>query len=170
MKKNTFYIIYGLIAVSLLLLFWLSIELSSPLIIAASVILAAVLFFVLKKRVTDIVQDERTILIDMKTASATIRASVVLFLTVNLATIVYVFSGPLGFQSFTYHRSNDSMLPAGGFESVSYFPVPPETIPISQLGLFAVLQLVMIIAALFIYVGFRFYYARKFGVWGEDEE
>ena len=127
-------------------------------------------FVGLKKRVTDIVQDERSILIDMKTAAATIKAAVVLFLTVNLATIVYVFSGPLGFQSFTYHRPNDVMLPAGGFESVSYFPVPPETIPISQLGLFAVLQLIMIVAALFIYVGFRFYYARKFGVWGEDEE
>jgi uncharacterized membrane protein len=170
MKKNTFYIICGLMAVSLLLLFWLSIELSSPVIIAGSVILAAVLFFVLKRRVTDIVQDERTILIDMKTASATIRASVVLFLTVNLATIVYVFSGPLGFHSFTYRFPNDTMLPAGGVASVSYFPVPPETIPISQLGLFAVLQLVMIVTALFIYVGFRFYYARKFGVWGEDEE
>ncbi len=170
MKKNTFYIICGLIAVSLLLLFWLSIELSSPVIIAVSVILAAVLFFVLKQRVTDILQDERTILIDMKTASATIKASVVLFLTVNLSMIVYVFSGPLGFHSFTYPLPRDPMIPAGGYDFVSYFPVPPETIPISQLGLFAVLQLIMIVAALFIYVGFRFYYVRKFGVWGEDEE
>ncbi len=170
MKKNTFYIICGLIAISLLLLFWLSIELSNPVIIAVSVILAAVLFFILKQRVTDIVQDERTILIDMKTASATIKASVILFLTVNLATIVYVFSVPLGFHSFTYHLSNDSLLSAGEYEYVSYFPVPPETIPISQLGLFAVLQLIMIVVALFIYVGFRLYYARKFGVWGDDEE
>lgn len=170
MKKNTFYIICGLMAVLLLLLFWLSIDLSSPIIIAVSIILAAVLFFVLKQRVTDIVQDERSVLIDMKTAAATIKASIVLFLTVNLATIVYVFSGPLGFQSFTYHRPNDVMLPAGSLESVPYFPVPPEMIPISQLGLFAVLQLILIVAALFIYVGFRFYYARKFGVWGEDEE
>jgi len=170
MKKNTFYIICGLFAVSLLLLFWLSIGLSSPAIIAVSVVVCAVLFFILKKRVTDLDEDERSILIDMKTASATIKASVVLFLTVNLAAIVYVFSGPLGFHSFTYSRPKDSLIPAGGFESIPYFPVPPETIPISQLGLFAVLQLIMIVAALFIYVGFRFYYVRKFGVWGEDEE
>jgi len=170
MKKNTFYIICGLIAVSLLLLFWLSIELSSPVIIAVSVVLAAVIFFVVKQRVTDIVQDERTILIDMKTASATIKTSVVLFLTVNLAMIVYVFSGPLGFHSFAYPIPRDPMILAEGYDFVPYFPVPPETIPISQLGLFAVLQLIMIVVALFIYIGFRFYYVRKFGVWGEDEE
>jgi uncharacterized membrane protein len=170
MKKNTFYIICGLIAVSLLLLFWLSIEFSSPVIIAVSVVLAAVIFFVVKQRVTDIVQDERTILIDMKTASATIKTSVVLFLTVNLSMIVYVFSGPLGFHSFAYSIPRDPMILSEGYEFVPYFPVPPETIPISELGLFAVLQLIMIVAALFIYVGFRFYYVRKFGVWGEDEE
>ena len=43
-------------------------------------------------------------------------------------------------------------------------------IPIWELGLFAVLQLGLIVSALFIYVVFRFYYAQKFSVWGEDEE
>jgi len=170
MKKNTFYIIFGLIAVSLLLLFWLSVKLTSPWIIAISVLLSAVIFFVLKKRVTDLDEDERSVLIEMKTASATIKASVVLFLTVNLATTVYVFSGPLGFHIFTYSRLKDPMIPAGGYESIPYFPIPPDMIPIWELGLFAVLQLGLIVSALFIYVGFRFYYAQKFGVWGEDEE
>lgn len=170
MKKNTFYLIFGLIAVSLLLLFWLSIELSNPWIIAISVLLFAILFLFLKKRVTDLDEDERTVLIEMKAAAATIKASAVLFLTVNLATTVYVFSGPLGFHLFTYNRLKDPMIPAGGYESIPYFPVPPDTIPILELGLFAVLQLCLIVFALFIYAGFRLYYTHKFGVWGEDEE
>jgi len=169
MRKNTFYIISGLFAVLLLLLFWLSIQFSNPVIIGVSFVIVAVLFFVMKMRVTDIVQDERSILIEMKSASATIKAAVVLFVTVNLATVVYVFSGPLGFHKLTYDRSVNPMVP-GGFESVPYFPVPPETISISELGSFAVIQLGLIVMILFIYIGFRFYYARKFGTWDDDEE
>ena len=170
MKKNTFYIICGLFAISLLFLFWLSILLSNPVIIAVSFLIEAVLLFVLKRRITDIVQDERSILIEMKTASATIKTAAVLLVTVNLGMVVYVFSDSLGFHTLTYNRSLNPMLFPEGYASVPYFPVPPETIPISVLGLFAVMQIVLLVIVLFIYIGFQFYYAHKFGEWDDDEE
>ena len=101
MKQNTFYIIIGIIGLIEVLLFWESIQLSNPFIIGVGFFVGAVLYFVLRRKVTDCYADERQNLIDMKTASATLKAFWVSFFSVNLATVVYVFSAPLGFQDFT---------------------------------------------------------------------
>ena len=102
MKQNTFYIIIGIIGLLEVLLFWASIQLSNPFIIAVGFIVGAGLYFVLRRKITDCSADERQNMIDMKTASATLKAFWVSFFTVNLATVVYVFSAPLGFQNIMY--------------------------------------------------------------------
>ena len=102
MKQNTFDIIIGIIGLLEVLLFWASIQLSNPFIIAVGFIVGAGLYFVLRRKITDCSADERQNMIDMKTASATLKAFWVSFFTVNLATVVYVFSAPLGFQNITY--------------------------------------------------------------------
>lgn len=105
MKQNTFYILVGIIGLVLFMLFGVSIRLSNPFIIAAAFIVGAVLYFYFKKQVTDSSHDERQNMIDMKTASATLKAFFVSFFTVNLATVVYVFSVPLGIHKVMFTRS-----------------------------------------------------------------
>ncbi len=100
MKQNNFYIIIGIIGLIEVLLFWESIQVSNPFIISVGFVAGVLLYFVLRRKVTDCYADERQNLIDMKTASATLKAFWVSFFSVNLATVVYVFSVPLGFQNF----------------------------------------------------------------------
>ena len=210
MKQNNFYIIIGIIGLIEVLLFWESIQLSNPFIIGIGFIAGAMLYFILRRKVTDGYADERQNLIDMKTASATLKAFWVSFFSVNLATVVYVFSAPLGFQDFIvsipehentnvisevenglFHGLNFSQHPMDSsvaitihqnatdaftsastapMEVINIFPVPPETIAISHLGVFGVIQILLLVLMLFIYVAFRIYYAHKFGEWDDDEE
>ena len=210
MKQNTFYIIIGIIGLIEVLLFWESIQLSNPFIIGVGFFVGAVLYFVLRRKVTDCYADERQNLIDMKTASATLKAFWVSFFSVNLATVVYVFSAPLGFQDFTVsisQQESTNVIPEIGdrllhvlnvtqqhidgsvsitihqnatdvltsasttpMEIINIFPAPPETIAISHLGVFGVIQILLLVLMLFIYVAFRIYYAHKFGEWDDDEE
>ena len=101
MKQNTFYICIGIIGILEVLFFWASIQLSNPFIIAMAFLVGAVLYFALHRQVTDRYVDERQNLIDMKTASATLKAFWVSFFSVNLAAVAYVFSGPLGLSGIS---------------------------------------------------------------------
>ena len=49
MKKNTFYLIFGCIALALLFIFWYSIELQIPLLIEIAFILGIVLVYLAKR-------------------------------------------------------------------------------------------------------------------------
>ena len=53
MKKNTFYLIFGCIALALLILFWYSVELHTPLLIEIAFIIGIVLVYLAKRKVTD---------------------------------------------------------------------------------------------------------------------
>lgn len=216
MKQNTFYILIGIIGLALLVLFWLSIEFANPFLIAIGFVIGAVLYFYYSRQITDSRTDERQQMIDMKTASATLKAFWVSFFTVNLATVVYVFSGRLGFDSIMVTRITHPETRPGGIggegrmkiyeniqnvspgdpfnsvaitiynetgnvsgvdtvyavtsEAVRLIPAPPEMIAISHLGIFGVIQILLLILMLFIYVGFRVYYSHKFGEWDDDEE
>lgn len=107
MKQNSFYIIVGIIGLIEVLLFWASIQCSNPFIIATGFVIGAVLYFVLRRTITDGYADERQNMIDMKTASATLKAFWVIFFSVNLATVVYVYGAALWVQnvSFTLIRN-----------------------------------------------------------------
>ena len=61
MKKNTFYLIFGCIAFALLFLFWYSVELHTPLLIEIAFILGIVLVYLAKRKVTDVIDDERDV-------------------------------------------------------------------------------------------------------------
>ena len=211
MKQNNFYIIIGIIGLIEALLFWESIQFSNPFIIGAGFAAGALVYFILRRNVTDCYTDERQNLIDMKTASATLKAFWVSFFSVNLATVVYVFSAPLGFQKFTvsyrdpsgpgtlhetgnslingmnltqpvtdnhsiaitiHQNATDAVYSTGTVpvEVVNLFPAPPEMIAISHLGIFGMIQILLLVLMLFIYVAFRIYYSHKFGEWDDDEE
>jgi len=211
MKQNNFYIIIGIIGLVEVLLFWESIQSSNPFIIGVGFVAGALLYFILRRKVTDCYADERQNLIDMKTASATLKAFWVSFFSVNLATVVYVFSASLGFQNIivsipepseanamyevgnslihginftrpltdnysvaiTIHQNATDAIyytNAAKMEVINVFPTPPEMIAISHLGIFGVIQILLLVLMLFIYVAFRIYYSHKFGEWDDDEE
>ncbi|MDO5846296.1 MAG: DUF2178 domain-containing protein [Methanocorpusculum sp.] len=167
MKKNTFYIFAGVSALILLLLFSLSIKLTNPVPVAAGFVCYVLLILLLRRKIDGIIHDERQTAIDMHASAVTIRAAAVMFVTVNLGTAVYVFSEALGF-----HRPPiETTVP---IQSLGAYPpfihAPPAQIPTSDLGGFAVIQLILLIATLFIYAGARTYFAHKFGGIGEDDE
>lgn len=210
MKQNNFYIIIGIIGLIEVLLFWESIQLSNPFIIGVGFVAGCLMYFILRRKVTDCYADERQNLIDMKTASATLKTFWVSFFSVNLATAVYVFSAHLRFQSIAFTvrepsapnnmaKVGNSLINGGNFtrpamdssvivtihenasdvaysvgstmqEVITLFPSPPEMIAISHLGVFGVIQILMLILMLFVYAAFRIYYSHKFGEWDDDEE
>ncbi len=167
MKKTTFYIIAGVLAIALIFLFCLSVELTNPFLIAAAFIGSVIILLILRKHVDGVLTDERQTLIDMRASTATIRAAAVLFITVNLATAVYVFSESFGFHAWLNH----SAVPRA--ESLGLYPpfahAPPSQIPISDLGGFAILQLILLVLTVFIYVGAQIHYTRKYGAVDDEE-
>lgn len=116
------------------------------------IVAAVAAYIICRKKISGISGDEREMLIDMKTASATLKAAAVVYLAVNIPLAVYAFSFP------------QMILPP------PHLPVPPVSIPLVSLGSVALIELVLLAAVLFIYVGFHVYYSKKYGGDDEDEE
>lgn len=152
MKRNIFYLLCGFFGLILIALFYISMELRMPWIVCAAFVLAAVLIFFLYRRLSDRIVDERQILIDMKTGAATLKTGAVLLIAGNLAVAVYAFS-----------------MPPMMFGPMPHFH-PPPTIPLTQLGQFALVEMALLAAVLFIYAGFRIHYTKKYGVSDDEGE
>ena len=60
MKKNAFYLLTGCIAVVLLALFWYSGEIHNPLIVELAFIIGIVIAYYARKKVTNLIEDERS--------------------------------------------------------------------------------------------------------------
>ena len=104
-----------------------------------------------QKNIAGITADEREVLIDMKTASATLKGAAVLYAAVNIPLAVYAFSFPQMILRPPYH-------------------IPPVSVPLVSLGSVALVELILLAVVLFLYVGFHVYYAKKYGGDCEDEE
>lgn len=148
MKKNTFYLIVGCFALALLAIFWYAVELHRPFIIEAAFILAIVIIYIIRKRVTDIIEDERTAKISEKAALRTFQVFWVIFCALSIGAVMQILYVP-------------------AFPRVRPDIRPPEILGPRMLGYF---QLGLLCLMIFLYVGFRVYYARKYGEWETDEE
>lgn len=151
MKKNTFYLICGAVALILVFLFYVSVELKQPWLIFVGILAAFLLYLLCRKNIAGITADEREVLIDMKTASATLKGAAVLYAAVNIPLAVYAFSFPQMILRPPYH-------------------IPPVSVPLVSLGSVALVELILLAVVLFLYVGFHVYYAKKYGGDCEDEE
>jgi uncharacterized membrane protein len=154
MKRNVFYLLIGVIALAEVFLFWLSVELQTPLLIQAAIIGGILVIYLARRLVREPVADERTELIAEKAALKTLEIFLVIFLAVSLGTVVIGFG-----RSLRFHPEPPFGPPPGPF---------PNDIPI--LGRFGMLQLALLCLMVILYVGFRMYYARKYGEWEKDEE
>jgi uncharacterized membrane protein len=152
MRRNTFYIILGLVILFEVGVFWWAVEIHHALLMQVAFILGVVVIYLARSRIEEILEDERTGLITQKAALRTLEIFWVVFFAVNLG-VAMIGLGPPGYPR----------LP----------PEPPATdqiLPFHLLGRFAIIQMALLGLMILLYVGFRMYYARKYGEWDSDEE
>jgi uncharacterized membrane protein len=148
MKKNSFYLLVGFIAIVLVALFWYSDEIHTSLLIEVAFIAAAAVLYLARRKVTDLVEDERSAKITEQAAMRTLQVFWVVFCAFSIGAVMQILHVP----SFPRQAP----------------PVPPPMIlPIRSMGF---IQLGLLCLMIFLYVGFRIYYARKYGEWETDEE
>ena len=70
MKKNSFYLLVGCIALVLLVIFWYSIENSVHYLTETAFVIGVIIIYFARKQVTDLVEDERSAKITEKAALA----------------------------------------------------------------------------------------------------
>jgi len=154
MKKNTFYLFIGCIALALLALFWYSVEIHNQLLIEVAFIIGIVIIYLARRKVTDLIEDERSRKITQIAAMRTFQVFWVVFCAFSIGAVMQMLRVP----SFPRER---------GFERPPMDILPPEIMPLKMMGY---VQLGLLCLMIFLYVGFRFYYARKYGDWETDEE
>jgi uncharacterized membrane protein len=148
MKKNTFYLIVGCIAFVLLAIFWYSVELHSALPIEVAFIVGIALVYLAKRKVTDFISDERDIKITEQATLRTMQVFWIVFCAFSIGAVMEILHVP------EFPRQPPSIRPA--------VLLPPRIIGYIQLGLLCFM--------IFLYVGFRIYYAKKYGDFETDEE
>jgi len=148
MKKNTFYLIIGCIALALLAIFWYSVELHAPLIIEIAFIAGIALVYLAKRMVTDIINDERDVKITEQATMRTMQVFWVVFCAFSIGAVMQILRIP------TFPRPPPGTRPSD--------ILPPRMMGYIQLGFLCLM--------IFLYVGFRIYYAKKYGDFETDEE
>jgi len=153
MKKNTFYLLVGFIAIVLVALFWYSEEIHTSLLIEVAFIAAVAVLYLARRKVTDLVEDERSAKITEQAAMRTLQVFWVVFCAFSIGAVMQILRVP----TFPRERLSERPLEI----------LPPEIMPPRMMGY---VQLGLLCLMIFLYVGFRFNYARKYGDWETDEE
>jgi uncharacterized membrane protein len=158
MRQNTFYLLAGIVGLAEVGIFWISVEFRAPLLITAAFIAGIALLYVARGKVTDKFEDERSAFITQKAALRTFEVFWVIFFAISLGGAVLGLGAP-GFP-------RPPPPPEGGLviSSGEHFRVA------MTLGNIGIMQMVLLILMIFLYVGFRIYYARRYGDWETDEE
>ncbi|MDD1666073.1 MAG: DUF2178 domain-containing protein [Methanomicrobiales archaeon] len=154
MKKNGFYLLTGCTALVLLGILWYSVEVHRPLYIEIAFIIAIAVIYLLRRRVEDLIEDERSIKITEQAAVRTFQVFWVVFAAFSIGAVMELFYVPQVFIA--------RIPPTPPPESTMLVILPPR--------LMGYIQLALLCLMIFLYVGFRIYYARKYGEWETDEE
>jgi uncharacterized membrane protein len=151
MKKNIFYILVGCIAIALLAVFWYSDEIHSPLLIETAFVAAVIVAYIARRNVTDLIEDERSMKITEKASLRTMQVFWVIFCVFSIGAIIQMLHVPKFPPDFWINQ-----------RPVVFEILPPRSMGYIQLGFLCLM--------IFLYVGFRVYYARKYGAWETDDE
>jgi uncharacterized membrane protein len=175
MKQNTFYLLAGIIGLFEVGAFWLSVQYLMPFLISAVFIAGVVVLYAAWRRISDRQVDERAALISQKAGMATFMVFWVIFFATSLGGAVIGLGAPPiprfprppgglreGLNESLPTRGDGPGLPSGTMRA------PDDGF--IRLGHFGYLQLALLFLMFFLYVGFRIYYARKYGEWDTDEE
>ncbi len=175
MKQNTFYILAGIVGLIEVGAFWFSVQYLMPLLISVVFIAGIVLLYGAWRQITDRQVDERAALINQKAGMATFMVFWVIFFATSLGSAVM----GLGAPPFPHlprppdkglGAVNESMRPLGDGLGLPNDNLRVPDDGLIRLGHFGYLQLALLFLMFFLYVGFRIYYARKYGEWETDEE
>jgi uncharacterized membrane protein len=90
MKKNTFYLIFGCIALALLIVFWYSVELHMPLLIEIAFVIGIALVYLAKRKVTDVINDERDVKITEQATARTMQVFWVVFCAFSIGAVMEI--------------------------------------------------------------------------------
>jgi len=125
MKRNTFYLLAGVVALIEVGIFWLSVEIERPILIQAAFVLGVLLIYIARRRVDETIEDERTAMITQKAALRTLEVFWVVFFAVSLGSAVIAFSRPLGLRP--PHPGPPEMAPPDVLTSDSECTTPANT-------------------------------------------
>ena len=153
MKKNIFYLMIGVVALVLLAIFGYSVENFTPVLFMIAFVIGVILLYLAYRRVDDFIEDERSARITEKAAMRTLQVFWVCFCAFSIMAVMNLLYMPRFSREFWLNRENDI--------------VPPELMSLKIIGY---IQLALLCLMIFLYVGFRIYYARKYGDWETDEE
>jgi uncharacterized membrane protein len=157
MQRNTYYLLTGIIAMSVAVFLYVAIDRAAPLLIQIALPVGVVLFYLVKRSVTEPIGDERTNYITQKAAVATLQVFWVVFFVLSIGWIIFDPGLRLSMmQLFGVIPPNRGVFIIVGME---VRPFPPGFVMLFLLCLMIIL-----------YAGFRMYYARKYGDWERDEE
>ncbi len=149
MLRNTFYILFGCIALVLLAIFWYSVEVHIPLFIIIAFIVGIIVIYLARSRVTNLIEDERDQKITEQATMRTMQVFWVAFCAFSISAVIEIL-----------HIPEFPRIPPPSMRAPEI--LPPRLMGYIQLGLLCLM--------IFLYVGFRMYYARKYGEWDTDEE
>jgi uncharacterized membrane protein len=175
MKQNTFYILAGIVGLIEVGAFWFSVQYLMPLLITVVFIAGIVLLYAAWRQITDRQVDERAALINQKAGLATFMVFWVIFFATSLGSAVMGLGAP-PFPQFPRPPDqgpgavNESMRPLGDGLGLPNGTIRVPDDGLIRLGHFGYLQMALLFLMFFLYVGFRLYYARKYGEWETDEE
>jgi uncharacterized membrane protein len=175
MKQNTFYILAGIIGLIEVGVFWFSVQYRMPFLISGVFIAGVLLLYVSWRRISDRQVDERAALINQKAGMATFMVFWVIFFATSLGSAVMGLGAP-PFPDLPRPPEegrialNESLKPPGNELGLPNDSIRAPDDGFVRLGHFGYLQLALLFLMFFLYVGFRIYYARKYGEWETDEE
>jgi uncharacterized membrane protein len=147
-RRNAFYLLIGCIAIALVSIFWYADETRSPLILMTAFVAAVAIIYYARTKVTDFIEDERDVKITEQATMRTMQVFWVVFCAISLGAVMQMLQVP------SFPREPREFHPPVMFS--------PKMMGFAQLGLLCLM--------IFLYVGFRIYYARKYGEWDNDEE
>ena len=160
MKKNIFYLIIGCISILLLALFWFSISTEHPPIITAAFIIAVAFVYFIRSKVTDLKEDERDVKISEQAMKRTMQIFWVIFCAFSIGAVIQILRIPM-------FSSSDFSPQVHQHPSPEMVTGPPPLLPVMAMGF---IQLGFLCLMIFLYVGFRIYFARKYGEWETEDE
>ena len=187
MKKNTYYLIVGCIAILLVFVIWYSDLIHMSMLIVVSFIAAVALLYFLRRYVTDLIEDERDRKINEQAMVRTMQVFWVVFCAFSIGAVLQMLRVPTlppGFGRIPPPPGNEpspiptpGSVPQGGPGEMP-MAVPDtnhtgikDTLPdLLSPRMIGYIQLGLLCLMIFLYVGFRIYYERKYGGWETDEE
>ena len=94
MKKNTFYLLFGCVALALLVIFWYSVELHKAVLIEIAFIAGIILIYLARRQVTDLIDDERDVKITEQATIRTMQVFWVVFCAFSIGAVMEILHIP----------------------------------------------------------------------------